>query len=82
MPIKTLTIMYIEQALEEAKKITAIAKSVGVKPLEEGFVATQYIHFPYDYEIPIAYLYKPSKEELITEVDERWGLDISMINES
>jgi hypothetical protein len=74
--------MYIEQALEEAKKITATAKSVGVKPLEEGFVATQYIIFPYDYEIPIAHLYKPSKQELVTEVAERWGLDISIINET
>jgi hypothetical protein len=72
--------MYIEEALEEAKKITAIAKSVGVKPIDEGFVATQYIVFPYDYEIPIATIFKISKEDLVTEVAERWGLDISEIN--
>jgi len=72
--------MYIEQALEEAKKMTAIAKSVGVKALDEGFLATQYIHFPYDYEIPIARIFKMSKQELISEVAERWDLDISQIN--
>ena len=71
--------MYIEQALEEAKRVSPIAKSVGVKQADEGFLATQYIVFPYDYEIPIATLLKPTKQELVEEVSERWGLDISII---
>ncbi len=74
--------MYIEQAIKEAKNMRAIAKSVGVKQVDEQIIATQYIHFPYDYEIPIAKIMKPTKQELITEVAERWGLDISIINKS
>jgi hypothetical protein len=68
--------MYIEQALEEAKKVSAIGKGVHIKQLDEGFEAKQMIVFEYGYQFEVANLLALTKEELSKEVKEHWGITI------
>jgi hypothetical protein len=72
--------MYIEQALEEAKKVRAIGKKIRIKQLDEGFEAKKMIVFEYGYEFEVANLLALTKEDLSKEVKERWGLSIPPIN--
>ena len=80
VPIKNTNIMYIEQALEEAKKVSAIGRGVHIKQLDEGFEAKQMIVFEYGYQFEVANLLALTKEDLSKEVKERWGLTIPPIH--
>lgn len=72
--------MYIEQALKEAKKVSAIGKGVHIKQLDEGFEAKQMIVFEYGYQFEVDNILALTKEDLSKEVKERWGLTIPPIH--